>query len=71
MSCFGRWTLLLLASLIVAGCTPREHHDWEDPTVFAIIKQAPHATLFPYESVEAALVDDQAQSPYFRFLEHN
>ncbi len=44
----GRWPLLLLAGLIVVGCTPREHHDWEDPAVFAINKEAPHATLFPY-----------------------
>ncbi len=63
----SRWVLLLLA-VFVAACAPpepREHHDWEDPSIFAVNKEAPHATLFPFGSLDAALANDRAQSPFF------
>ena len=64
----GRWVLVLLVSLYAACASPeppREHHDWEDPAIFARGKEDPHATLFPYGSIDAALTGDRAQSPFF------
>ena len=42
--------------------------DWENPAVFAINKQPPHATLFPYESRDLALARDEASSAYYLLL---
>ena len=60
--------ILLLASLLYAGCAPAERHDWENPAVFAVNKEAPHATLFPYEDADLALANDRTQSARFLSL---
>ncbi len=42
--------------------------DWENLSVLSRNREAPHATLFPYESVEAALRREREASPYYRLL---
>lgn len=42
--------------------------DWENPEVFAINKEAPRATSLPYPSVELAVKDNYAASPYYKSL---
>jgi len=42
--------------------------DWENPAVFAVNREAPHATLFPFESRDLAIARDRGQSAYFRSL---
>lgn len=41
---------------------------WQDHKVFAINKLAPHASLFPFASNEAALLDNKQQSSRFILL---
>ncbi|WP_019026957.1 glycoside hydrolase family 2 TIM barrel-domain containing protein [Colwellia piezophila] len=41
---------------------------WEDNQVFAINKEAPHATLFPFLSRDAALINDKEQNDNFLLL---
>ncbi|MFL6274389.1 MAG: glycoside hydrolase family 2 TIM barrel-domain containing protein [Blastocatellia bacterium] len=42
--------------------------DWENPRVFGINKELPHATLVPYPSERAALAADAQASPFVRSL---
>ncbi len=41
---------------------------WQDHTVFAINKEAPHATLFPFRSEQAALINNKTSSSHFMLL---
>lgn len=41
---------------------------WQDHQVFRINKEEPHATLFPYESVEEAIGDDPQSSRWHKSL---
>ncbi|GHE86968.1 glycoside hydrolase family 2 TIM barrel-domain containing protein [Thalassotalea profundi] len=41
---------------------------WEDHQVFAINKEAPHATLFPFANTSAALVNDKEKSANYLLL---
>ena len=42
--------------------------DWENPRVFGINKELPHATLTPFPSQRAARAADTAASPYVQSL---
>lgn len=42
--------------------------DWENPKLFDVGKEPPHATLMPYPDVKSALRGDRSASPYFRSL---
>ncbi|HSG81117.1 MAG TPA: beta-galactosidase, partial [Gemmatimonadota bacterium] len=59
---------ILCLSLAPALAAAQQAPDWENPAVFAINKEPPHATLFPYESRELALMRDEASSAYYRLL---
>lgn len=54
-------------------CLPlfAEANDWENPAVFAVNKEAPRTTAFPYSDKESALKDDYKLSPYFLSLNGN
>ena len=41
---------------------------WKNQKIFQINKEAPHATLFPYRSIEAAIANNKEQSPWFKSL---
>ncbi|GLX86085.1 beta-galactosidase [Thalassotalea loyana] len=53
----------LLLSHLFSNAQARE--PWENHEVFAINKEAPHATLFPFNSRDAALNNDKEQSSNF------
>jgi len=66
-------TLALLASVslglgaiqtVAAEQTP----DWENPNVFDVNKEPPHATMMVYPDVKSALPGDPGRSPYFLSL---
>lgn len=42
----------------------REHHDWEDETVFAINKEAGHSTYIPFASVSELKSDPSWETPW-------
>lgn len=42
--------------------------DWENPEVFNINKEAPHAAFMRYDDPGAALADEYSQSPYYQSL---
>ena len=45
--------------------------DWENPRVFGINKELPHATLTPYPDERSAVAGDQKTSPYVQSLNGN
>ena len=62
--------LFYLALLIftVNSHANNERPPWQDHTVFAINKEEPHATLFPFRSEQAALLNDKNNSAHFMLL---
>ena len=65
------FTLLGLALLAPTLGVAQEVNDWENPAVFAVNKEPPHATAFPYENRTLALQRDRAGSAYFQSLNGN
>jgi len=51
----------------LGGAQPPE--DWENPAVFNVNKEPPHATLIPYADVKTAVRGDRATSPNFQSLD--
>jgi beta-galactosidase len=56
------------APLIPEPALPQDVPDWENPAVFAVGKEPPHATLFPFETRELALRRDEGGSAFYRLL---
>ena len=66
-------TSLVFFSVVVTlfatnSVAKQEREPWQDHQVFAINKLDPHASLFPYQSRDAALVDDKSQSSNYLLL---
>jgi beta-galactosidase len=65
-------TALLLTLLIGFMTSPfplnAQSPDWENPAVFGINKQAPHATLVPYSKASAAVKADRTASAWYQSL---
>jgi len=49
----------------------REHHDWEDQSIFAINKEEGHATFIPFQSVEELKADPVWETPWKRTQSSN
>ncbi|MEJ2215154.1 MAG: glycoside hydrolase family 2 TIM barrel-domain containing protein [Gemmatimonadota bacterium] len=61
--------LALAATVFPAVAAAQTPNDWENPAVFGIHKEPPHATLFPYETRALALGRDPSRSAYFLDLD--
>ena len=57
-----------LTTLSAAFAAELVREPWQDHKIFAINKQPPHSSLFPYQSQQAALVNDKAQSSHYLLL---
>ena len=60
--------ILILSSILALNLYSQKQNDWENHQLFQINKEAPHASLFPFENTEAALADNMEQSPWFKSL---
>jgi beta-galactosidase len=60
------WFWLLIIFAVNVNAQPV--NDWENPAVIGLNKQAPHATLMPYQSAESAKRFDPEQSVFFKSL---
>jgi beta-galactosidase len=59
-----------LCLLTVLGCNNNQPAaDWENPSIIARNKEAPHATLLPYPDRATAMADDSGGSPWFLSLD--
>ncbi|HKI93981.1 MAG TPA: glycoside hydrolase family 2 TIM barrel-domain containing protein [Gemmatimonadales bacterium] len=61
--------LAVAVAVVPALAAAQTPNDWENPAVFAIHKEPPHATLFPYENRDLALQRDPSRSRYFLDLD--
>ena len=61
---------LVLSSDRLPASSPGEDavNDWENPRVFAINKEAPHATFIPFPELSQALSSEPKKSPWYRSL---
>jgi len=58
----------LLISIIITQNIWTQQNDWENHQVFAINKEEPHATLFPFSSIQSAIRGEKEKSQYFLSL---
>lgn len=62
-------TFFLLSLALCAPLMAQQAPEWEDPTVFAINKEAPRVTALPYADRGQAIADQPVASPYYRLLD--
>lgn len=60
---------LVLCLLLLTTKMSAQHHDWEDPTIFAVNKEDTRSTSLPYPNESLASQDDYFKSPYFQSLD--
>ena len=64
-----RLTIIILTLVFIQlGVNAQEREPWEDHQVFGINKEAPHATLFPFKTPQAALQNKKELSSNFLLL---
>lgn len=56
----------LLAGL--AGMAQTGNNDWENPALYEVNKEAPHASFMIFDSQQKVIEDDYAKSPYYQSL---
>jgi len=65
----ANWALAVGSVILVSSMTQADaDHDWENPAVFGINKEAPHCTLMPYESQSKAVRLDRTASRWHQSL---
>lgn len=65
---FASLVMVVSSGLLSAAGTAPQVPDWESPDILAINKEAPHATLFPFATRNAALRNNKLTSPYYQSL---
>ena len=71
--------VLLISLFLLASCSKyqkyegvpfeeKNPHDWENPAVFQINKEAPHAYFIPFATADQAKLDDKWASPFLQSL---
>jgi len=63
------FTLFLVTLLVSPAAGDSAVPDWENPAIFAINREAPHCTLLPFDSLEAALAGNPLTSPHHLSLD--
>lgn len=59
---------LLFLAFVPLISFAQQHDPWQDHTVFRINKEDAHASLFPYENRETAIVDSKESSQWYKSL---
>ncbi len=60
--------ILLILSQISLSQKKYSPNKWENHQIFGINNEAPHATLFPFQNVRAAIENKKENSPWFQSL---
>ncbi len=61
-------SLIISLALLLPAAASGKRPEWQDPEVFAVNREEPHAFYIPYHSVSAALRDRWEASRYFLSL---
>ncbi len=62
------FTTILVATMVFFGFSQSQTPDWENPKTFNINKEAAHATLMPFRSIDEALTQKSTQSVFYKSL---
>ena len=57
--------------LVAFECVGKEANDWENPKVFDINKEKPHAYFIPHKTIESAKTHEAIKSEYYQSLNGN
>ncbi len=57
-----------IALLAVAGTAKAQQNDWENPQLFELNKEKPHATFMLFNNIQDVKNDDYNRSPYYQSL---
>lgn len=60
-----------IALLAVAGTAKAQQNDWENPQLFELNKEKPHATFMLFSNAQDVKNDDYNRSPYYQSLNGN
>lgn len=61
--------MIIFAMMLVAvDCFSNDKKDWENPLVFSINTEKPHAFFIPHQTIEFAKSNDPAKSVYYKLL---
>ncbi|MBE0658246.1 MAG: DUF4981 domain-containing protein [Bryobacteraceae bacterium] len=60
--------LLTLTMIMAAAWAQQERPEWDNPAVFQVGAEKPHATMMVYPAAALAKTQDRAQSPWFQTL---
>lgn len=62
--------LIFIAGLFIQMVLAQYNNlpDWENPLIFGINKEKPHATYYPYDNIKQAVKNDLRESPYVKLL---
>lgn len=52
----------------IAGFSQTKNNDWENPVLFEVNKEAPHATFMIFDNQQDVIADDYKRSPYYQSL---
>lgn len=61
----------ILGGLLLIGITgwaQIKNNDWENPALYEVNKEAPHATFMLFDKADDVKADDYSRSPYYRLL---
>jgi beta-galactosidase len=65
---FSRSIFFAVLILFNNGCLGENNKDWENPQVFGINKEKPHASFIPYQDITSAKSQDVTRSVYYQSL---
>jgi beta-galactosidase len=63
-----KYILYVVLIVCLNQCLGGNANDWENPKVFGINKEAPHAFFIPYKDIQSAKTQEAAKSDYYRLL---
>ncbi len=71
MKLFLQCFLITLIFFKIGYAQTVKAEDWENPLVFKINKEKPHATYYPFENASSAIENKRENSPYIKLLNGN
>ena len=62
------YCLIVLGLIFNVSVNAQYINDWENPAVFGINKEKPHATYYPFEEEEQAKLNNPVKSAFYKLL---
>lgn len=59
---------IIFIFISLQSITAQEINNWENPKMFGLNKETPHASFIPYANVKQAIINDINNSPFYKSL---